>query len=311
MAERVTICEVAPRDGLQIAKGRMPTEVKQRWIAAMAAAGLPQIEVGSFVSPKLIPQMADTGEIVRAAVQLPEARDGRLCVVALAPNLRGAQAAMEAGAQRISVPISVSMGHSRANLNRTPEEQVAEIARMVAWVRAQPRRVEVEVALSTAFGCSFDGVVPVGDVVRVAEGVARAGADAISLADTVGYGHPADIRAKVRAVRAAVGGVMQGLHLHDTMGLGLANAAAGLEEGVRKFDSALAGLGGCPFAPGASGNIVTEDLVFLLESQGFSTGVDLARLIEARAILREGMPDEPMHGQVPKAGIPKTFHRAA
>jgi hydroxymethylglutaryl-CoA lyase len=289
----------------------MPTAIKQRWIAAMAAAGLPQIEVGSFVSPKLIPQMADTGEIVRAAIALPEARNGRLCVVALAPNLRGAQAAMEAGAQRISVPISVSMGHSRANLNRTPEEQTAEIARMVEWLRAQPRRVEVEVALSTAFGCSFDGVVPVDDVVRVAEGVAKAGADAISLADTVGYGHPSDIRAKVRAVREAVGSVMQGLHLHDTMGLGLANAAAGLEEGVRKFDSALAGLGGCPFAPGASGNIVTEDLVFLLESQGFSTGVDLERLIAARAILHEGLPDEALHGQVPRAGIPRTFRRAA
>jgi hydroxymethylglutaryl-CoA lyase len=311
MGETVTICEVGPRDGLQIAKGRMPTEIKQRWIAAMAAAGLPQIEVGSFVSPKLIPQMADTGEIVRAAIALPQAQDGLLCVVALAPNLRGAQAAMEAGAQRISVPISVTMGHSRANLNRTPEEQTAEIARMVEWLRAQPRRVAVEVALSTAFGCSFDGVVPVDDVVRVAEGVARAGADAISLADTVGYGHPSDIRAKVRAVRAAVGGVMQGLHLHDTMGLGLANATAGLEEGVRKFDSALAGLGGCPFAPGASGNIVTEDLVFLLESQGFSTGVDLERLIAARAVLREGLPDEAMHGQVPRAGIPKTFRRAA
>lgn len=311
MGETVTICEVGPRDGLQIAKGRMPTAVKQRWIAAMAESGLPQIEVGSFVSPKLIPQMADTAEIVHAAIALPQARDGRLHVVALAPNLRGAQAAMEAGAQRISVPISVSMGHSRANLNRTPEEQTAEIARMVAWLRAQPRRVEVEVALSTAFGCSFDGVVSVADVVRVAEGVAKAGADAISLADTVGYGHPSDIRAKVRAVRAAVGGVMQGLHLHDTMGLGLANAAAGLEEGVRKFDSALAGLGGCPFAPGASGNIVTEDLVFLLESQGFSTGVDLEGLIAARAALREGLPDEPMHGQVPRAGIPKTFRRAA
>jgi hydroxymethylglutaryl-CoA lyase len=311
MGETVKICEVGPRDGLQNAKGRMPTAVKQRWIAAMAEAGLPQIEVGSFVSPKLIPQMADTGEIVRAAIALPEARDGRLCVVALAPNLRGAQAAMEAGAQRISVPISVSMGHSRANLNRTPEEQTAEIARMVAWLRAQPRRVEVEVALSTAFGCSFDGVVPVADVVRVAEGVAKAGADAISLADTVGYGHPSDIRAKVRAVRSSMGDVMQGLHLHDTMGLGLANAAAGLEEGVRKFDSALAGLGGCPFAPGASGNIVTEDLVFLLESQGFSTGVDLERLIAARAILHEGLPDEVLHGQVPRAGIPRTFRRAA
>lgn len=306
MVETVTICEVGPRDGLQIAKGRMPTAVKTRWIAAMAAAGLPQIEVGSFVSPKLIPQMADTPEIVRRAVLLPN-----VIVVGLAPNLRGVQAAMEARAMRISVPMSVTMGHSRANLNKTPEEQIAEIGRMVAWVRTQERRVEVEVALSTAFGCSFDGVVPVDDVVRIAEGVAATGADAISLADTVGYGNPSDIRAKVRAVRAAVGPVLHGLHLHDTMGLGLANALAGLEEGIRKFDSALAGLGGCPFAPGASGNIVTEDLVFLLESLGFSTGVDLEKLLGARAILHEGLPDEPLHGQLPRAGIPKTYRKAA
>ena len=306
MVETVTICEVGPRDGLQIAKGRMPTAVKTRWIAAMAAAGLPQIEVGSFVSPKLIPLMADTPEIVRRAVLLPN-----VVVVGLAPNLRGVQAAMEAGAMRISVPVSVTIGHSRANLNKTPEEQIAEIARMVAWVRTQERPVEIEVALSTAFGCSFDGVVPVDDVVRIAEGVAATGADAISLADTVGYGNPSDIRAKVRAVRAAVGPVLHGLHLHDTMGLGLANALAGLEEGIRKFDSALAGLGGCPFAPGASGNIVTEDLVFLLESQGFSTGVDLEKLLRARAILHEGLPDEPLNGQLPRAGIPKTYRRAA
>lgn len=308
MAETVTICEVGPRDGLQIAKGRMPTAVKQRWVAAMAQAGLPQIEVGSFVSPKLIPQMADTGEIVRAARGLGVPG---FTVVALAPNLRGTEAALAAGAERITVPISVTMGHSRANLNRTPQEQIAEIARMVACVKASGQAVPVEVTLSTAFGCSFDGVVPVGDVVAVAEGVARAGADAVSLADTVGYGHPDDIRAKVRAVRAAIGDVLIGLHLHDTMGLGLANALAGLEEGIRKYDSALAGLGGCPFAPGASGNIVTEDLVFLLESQGFRTGVDLERLIAARAVLREGLPDEPMHGQVPRAGIPKTYRRAA
>lgn len=306
MAEFVTICEVGPRDGLQIARGRMPTAVKTRWIAAMAGAGLPQIEVGSFVSPKLIPQMADTGEIVRRAVLLPH-----VTVVALAPNLRGAQAAVENGAARISVPISVTMGHSRANLNRTPDEQIAEIQRMMDWLCRLPTRPPVEVALSTAFGCSFDGRVPVADVVRVAEGVAGTGADAITLADTVGYGHPDDIRAKVRAVRAAVGPVLHGLHLHDTMGLGLANALAGLEEGIRKFDSALAGLGGCPFAPGASGNIVTEDLVFLLESQGFSTGVDLAGLIAARAILREGLPDEALHGNVPRAGVPKTYRRAA
>ena len=306
MGEHVIICEVGPRDGLQIAKGIMPTAIKQRWITAMAAAGVAEIEVGSFVSPKLIPQMADTGEIVRHAVTLPG-----LTVVALAPNLRGAMAAYEAGAHRISIPVSVSEGHSRANLNRSPEEQIAEVGRIVEWLGAQERKVPVEASCSTAFGCSFDGRVPVAQVVKVAAGLAKVGVPGLALADTVGYGHPALIKEVVHAVRAEIGPVLEGLHLHDTMGLGLANALAGLEAGIRNFDSALAGLGGCPFAPGASGNIVTEDLVFMLESMGFSTGIDLGRLLEARAPLREGLPNEPMRGGVPQAGIPKTFARAA
>ena len=306
MTEFVTVCEVGPRDGLQIAKAIMPTAIKHRWIAALAEAGLPQIEVGSFVPAKLIPQMADTGEIVRAAIALP-----RVTIVALAPNLRGAQAAYDAGATRISVPVSVTEGHSRSNLNRSPDEQIAEVGRMVAWLRTQPRYIPVEVACSTAFGCSFDGAVPVAAVVRVAVALAETGADAICLADTVGYGNPPEIKAKIRAVRAEIGDLLYSLHLHDTCGLGLANALAGLEEGIRKFDSALAGLGGCPFAPGASGNIVTEDLVFLLESSGFATGIDLDRLIAARAILREGLPNEPMYGNLARAGVPRTFKRAA
>jgi hydroxymethylglutaryl-CoA lyase len=306
MSEHVTVCEVGPRDGLQMAKSIMETRIKSRWIAAIAAAGVPEIEVGSFVPPKLIPQMADTAEIVREAVRLND-----VVIVALAPNLRGAQNAYAAGAHRVSIPVSVSEGHSRANLNRAPAEQIAEVARIVAWVREQPRRMEVEAACSTAFGCSIDGVVPVASVVRVAEGLAEAGVDDVGLADTVGYAHPAQIKTVVRAVRAAIGRKFTGLHLHDTMGLGLANALAGLEEDVRNFDSALAGLGGCPFAPGASGNIVTEDLVFMLESMGFSTGIDLDALIAARDILRAGLPGEAMHGQVPRAGIPKTFRAAA
>jgi hydroxymethylglutaryl-CoA lyase len=306
MAEPVIVCEVGPRDGLQMAKSRMATATKTRWIAALAAAGLPEIEVGSFVPPKLIPQMADTAEIVRRAVLLPN-----VTIVALAPNLKGAQNAYEAGAHRISVPVSVSEGHSRANLNRTPAEQIAEVARIVEWVRAQPRRMQVEGACSTSFGCSFDGRIPVASVVRVASGLAEAGVDMVGLADTVGYGNPALIREVVRAVRAEIGSKLDGLHLHDTMGLGIANALAGLEEGIRNFDAALAGLGGCPFAPGASGNIVTEDLVFMLESMGFSTGIDLDKLIAARAILAEGLPAETMHGQIAVAGVPKTFKVAA
>ncbi len=306
MSEHVLVCEVGPRDGLQMATGRMPTAAKIGWIAAMAAAGVTEIEVGSFVPARVIPQMADTDAVVRASIGLPGAT-----ITALAPNLRGAQAAYAAGAHRLSIPVSVSEGHSRANLNRTPAEQVAEVGRVVAWVRTQPRTMVVVAACSTAFGCSIDGAVPERAVLAVAAGLAAAGVEAISLADTVGYAHPAQIRGLVRAVRGEVGGRLDNLHLHDTMGLGLANALAGLEEGIRAFDSSLAGLGGCPYAPGASGNIVTEDLVFMLESMGFATGIDLDRLVAARDLLAAGLPGEPMRGGVAKAGLPKTFRMAA
>ena len=305
MQERVTVCEVGPRDGLQMAHSRMPTATKIRWINAIASAGVPEIEVGSFVPPRLIPQMADTAEVVAATRTLPA------IIVALVPNLRGAQAAAAAGARRITIPVSVSEGHSRANTNRGTMEQVAEVRRIVEWVRAEGAPLEIEGACSTSFGCSIDGVIAEGAVVAVAAALAEAGVDMVALADTVGYAHPAQVRSVVRAVRSAIGGKLDGLHLHDTMGLGLANALAGLDEGIRSFDAALAGLGGCPFAPGASGNIVTEDLVYMLESMGFATGIDLERLVAARAILREGLPDEATHGAVARAGIPRTFRAAA
>ena len=305
MGERVVVCEVGPRDGLQMSQSRMATATKIRWIEALVAAGLPEVEVGSFVPPRLIPQMADTGEVVAAVRHLPAV------IVALAPNLRGAQAAAAAGAARVTIPVSVSEGHSRANTNRGTMDQVAEVRRIVAWARADAPGLQVEGACSTAFACSIDGVVPEAAAVRVAAALAEAGVDAVALADTVGYAHPAQVRSLVRAVRAEIGGVLEGLHLHDTMGLGLANALAGLEEGVRAFDASLAGLGGCPFAPGASGNIVTEDLVFMLESMGFSTGVSLDGLAAARAILQEGLPGEALHGAVARAGVPRTFAPAA
>ncbi len=305
MSERVVVCEVGPRDGLQMAHSRMATADKIRWIRAIAAAGVPEIEVGSFVPARVIPQMGDTGEVVRAVRDLPAV------IVALAPNLKGAQLAAEAGAARISVPVSVSEGHSRANTNRSTDEAVAEVGRIAAWVRESGVRLEVEGALSTAFGCSIDGLVPERRVVEVAAALLAAGADFVALADTVGYAHPAQIRSVVRAVRAEVGDRLEGLHLHDTMGLGMANALAGLEEGIRNFDSSLAGLGGCPYAPGASGNIVTEDLVFMLESMGMATGIDLDGLLAARAILAEALPDEARHGGLARAGIPRTFRAAA
>jgi hydroxymethylglutaryl-CoA lyase len=249
--------------------------------------------------------MADTAEVVRAARLLPGVR-----VAALAPNLKGAQNAFAAGVERIVVPVSVSEGHSRANTNRAPLEQVAEVGRIAEWLAAQPRRVELEAGCATAFGCSIDGEVPTAAVVKIAEALVAAGVDVIALADTVGWGNPVMVRERVRAVRAVVGPKLQKLHLHDTLGLGLANVLAGLEEDIRSFDAALAGLGGCPFAPGAAGNIVTEDLVFLLESMGFATGISLPALLASRDLLAAGLPDEPLRGALGRAGLPKTFHPA-
>lgn len=306
MGEKVRVCEVGPRDGLQMAEAIMPTDVKVEWIRSLVAAGLHEIEVGSFVPPKLIPQMADTGEVVRASRDI-----AGLTIVTLAPNLKGAQRAHESGADVVIIPVSVSEGHSRANTNKGSLQQVEEVRAIVEWAKAQERPMKVDAGCATAFGCSIEGAVPQERVVMVAAALAEAGVDGVVLADTVGYGNPAQVRAVIRAVRQEIGPVLNRLHLHDTMGLGLANALAGLEEGIRCFDSALAGLGGCPFAPGASGNIVTEDLVFMLESMGFDTGIDLEGLFRAREVLRRGLPEATLLGNVNKAGIPRTYRQAA
>jgi hydroxymethylglutaryl-CoA lyase len=306
MGEQVVVTEVGPRDGLQMAHSIMPTQVKIRWISAMAEAGIREIEVGSFVPPKLVPQMADTAEIVEASLKIPD-----LQVVALVPNLKGAQRAYEKGAHAILVPVSVSEAHSRANTRKGTRDQVEEVRQIVEWVRTQERPMKVDAGCATAFGCSIDGHVPESRVLEIATALAEAGIDGMALADTVGYGNPAQVRSLVRAVRSATGAKLERLHLHDTMGLGIANALAGLEEGIRCFDSALGGLGGCPFAPGASGNIVTEDLVFMLESMGFSTGIDLDALLKTREILQSGIPEETLLGNVARAGIPRTYRHAA
>jgi hydroxymethylglutaryl-CoA lyase len=255
----------------------------------------------------VIPQLADTPEIVARVLETVPG----LTVQALAPNLRGAQNAYNAGVHKISIPVSVSDGHSQANLNRTPAQSIEMMREIMDWLKAQPRKVPVVAGASTAFGCSIDGVVPTAKTVALCKGLADAGVDEIMLADTVGYAHPAQVKEVVLATRDAIGPVLYGLHLHDTCGLGIANALAGLEVGIRAFDSCLAGLGGCPYAPGASGNVVTEDLVFMLESMGFSTGIDIPALLEARKVLHAGLPAEPLHGQMPKAGLPPTFRKAA
>jgi hydroxymethylglutaryl-CoA lyase len=299
---QVHICEVGPRDGLQNAKHLMPTEAKKAWIAALAHAGLKEIEVGSFVPPKLIPAMADTGEVVAFAKTIPG-----LKVVALAPNLKGFQRAIEAGAHKVTFPVSASRQHSESNVRMTPEQMVDEVRKCAQFPHPG---VEIEGAVSTAFGCTMQGVVPEDDVVRIAQALAEF-CDGVALADTVGYANPAQVRRLFRRVKESIGKKLEGAHFHNTRGLGLANALAAYEEGVRAFDSSMAGLGGCPFAPGASGNVITEDLVFMFESMGVSTGIDLDKLFLAREVLVNAIPDEPVYGHTPLAGLPKGFRAAA
>ena len=305
---QILISEVGPRDGLQSIQSILPFEAKCAWIAAEAAAGVREIEVGSFVPAKVLPQLADTAQVVRFARTLPD-----LNVAVLVPNLTGAQAAVAAGVHKITLPLSVSETHSLRNVRRTHEQMIAQARAIAELLRSLPaeQRPTLEGGLSTAFGCTLEGDVPPDRVVALAEQLMRAGCDEVGLSDTTGYANPTQIKSLVRRVRAAVGEhSFNGLHLHNTRGLGLANVLAGLEVGITTFDSSLGGLGGCPFAPGASGNIVTEDLVFMLEAMGLETGIDLTKLFAAREILRKALPEsEELYGFTPLAGLPLGFRQ--
>jgi len=304
----IVVSEVGPRDGLQSVARVMPTAVKQRWIAALAAAGLREIEVGSFVSPKRLPQMADTAEVVEAAVNIPG-----LIVQALVPNRKGAERALAAGAHKLTIPVSASRAHSLANVGMTPEDALAQVASICQLRSALPpeRRPGIEAGVATAFGCTIEGPVDEDWVLTLATRLAATGVDSVGLADTTGYANPAQVKRLFTRLAREIGERAGGAHFHNTRGLGLANVVAALDAGVATFDSSQGGLGGCPYAPGATGNIVTEDLVYLLESMGLRTGIDLEALIAARALIDEGLPGEALYGQVAEAGLPKGFVPAA
>ncbi len=291
----ILVSEVGPRDGLQSIKREMPLDDKKAWIAAEAAAGVREIEVGSFVPPSLLPQMADTAELVKFARTIPG-----LNVVALVPNAKGAARAVEAGVHALSIPFSMSETHSIRNVRKDHPAMLAEIAEVASIAKAGG--VHFAVSLSTAFGCTIEGAVSEEAVVRLAAASAEAGAEEFSLSDTTGYADPAQVKRLIRKVRGAVGDKLTTLHLHNTRGLGLANALAGLDEGITTLDASLGGLGGCPFAPGASGNLVTEDLVLMLNAMGYETGIDLEKLLKVRTILAEALPGEPLYGFTPDAG---------
>jgi hydroxymethylglutaryl-CoA lyase len=302
----VTVVEVGPRDGLQSVAQTMPTAAKVWWIDALADAGLDHIQVGSFVSPRALPQMADCADVVRHALAI----DG-LRVSVLVPNLRYAEIAFAAGVDAVTIPVSVSEPHSLANIRKTHEEILADVSAIVALRDERHPEIEVEIGLATAFGCTIQGPVSEDEVVRLALEVTERGVDSIHVSDTVGVANPTQIRRLVPRLRAEIGEVCRSVHLHNTRGQGLANVVAALDVGIRDFDASHGGLGGCPYAPGATGNIVTEDLVFLLESMGLRTGIDLERLIDARAVLRSGLPDEALYGHVADAGLPKGFAPAS
>jgi hydroxymethylglutaryl-CoA lyase len=298
----VLISEVGPRDGLQSVKATMPTVDKLRWIDALVAAGLREIEVGSFVPARLLPQMADVVDVVHHTL-----RHQGITVMALVPNRRGAEAALAAGVHKITLPVSASEAHSLANVRKTPAQMLDELREVHALRRELAPAVSMEVGLSTAFGCTLQGAVNEEDVIRLAVACVEAGVDEVGLSDTTGMANPAQVRRLFTRLRDELGERAGAAHMHNTRGLGLANCLAAFDVGVRTFDASLGGLGGCPYAPGASGNVVTEDLVFMFEAMGVRTGIDISKLIAAREPLGAGLPGEPVYGMTPEAGLPKNF----
>lgn len=300
----VVVCEVGLRDGLQMFEQLFPTDQKIEWIRAEFAAGVREIEVTSFVPPKLVPQFVDSQEVTEAAVAIPGLR-----VSAFVPNLKGAERAVALGVHRLNCGVSVSRTHNLKNLRREREETVADIGNIVQMLRQQPEatRPSLVGGLSSALGCGFEGAIAVDDVVRFAVALAEAGVDELMIADTVGYADPALVRKAFKAVRAEVGNLPISAHFHDTRGLGLANVDAALECGVRRFDASLAGLGGCQFALGATGNIVMDDLCFMLDSMGMRTGVDLEKLLKVREIIARNLPGTSLYGGLARSGLPRNY----
>ncbi|MCB1362904.1 MAG: hydroxymethylglutaryl-CoA lyase [Rhodobacteraceae bacterium] len=302
--DRVALREVGLRDGLQLVGSWPGTAAKGEWVRREGAAGVRWFETGSFLPAGTFPQFADVRQVVDAV------RDAGAHGIGLVLNERGAEAAIASGVPELACVVSATETHSRANVRRSVAESIAVAAHACALRDAAPHRPLVSATIGMSLGCSMTGTVAAADVLSIAERLFHAGVDLVTLADTVGYAGPAEVGALVRAVRPIAGSRPLAVHLHDTRGLGLANAAAALDAGIRILDASLGGLGGCPFAPGATGNIVMEDLAFLCEKQGFATGIDLEALCATRAILADEMPNERLHGGLARSGLPLGFSGA-
>ena len=302
----VTLRDVGLRDGLQSLSRTLPTADKLHWLQALHAAGVREVEVGSFVPARLLPQLADTADLVAAAKQLPG-----LVTSVLVPNLKGAEAALDSGADVMLLPLSASRAHSLANLRKPPDDVVADIGRIRAARDAAGSRCVLEVGFSTAFGCTIQGRVEEDEVARLMQAVLDAGADRVGLADTVGYADPLQVTRLFERCFAIAGDRLACGHFHDTRGLGLANVYAAWRTGVRRFDACVGGIGGCPHAPGASGNVATEDVAYLFRSMGVPTGLDFDALLALRGRIAQWLDGEPLHGAIWRAGLPRTLQGAA
>jgi hydroxymethylglutaryl-CoA lyase len=297
--DRVTLREVGLRDGLQLVKTFPSTSAKQRWIRDEYAAGVRHFEVGSFLPAKTFPQFADVRDIVQTIAALPGAHG-----IALTLNERGVNEALASGVAEVATVVSATEEHSQANANRSRDSAIANVKRLCELRDASPHKPVVNAAISVALGCSIVGPVDPNEVIRLSEKLYEAGVDFVAIADTVGYAGPKQVGELTKAVVRIAGSKPVCVHLHDTRGMGIANASAALDAGARILDGSLGGLGGCPFAPGATGNVVFEDLAFLCESKGFATGIDIEKLIAVRAILRSEMPGEALYGGLARAGLP-------
>ena len=306
MADQVVLREVGLRDGIQMAKRFVETAYKREWALRLQAAGVREIELTSFVPPKVVPQFADADELAGVIPEL-----SGVVASALVPNLKGAERALAAGFRHINYVLSISEAHSQSNVRRSTQEAVSEFQRIAALRETEAGQgMVLGVGLATSFGCTLQGHVDIDRVFEVANKVVEGGADELIVADTVGYGNPAQVRAILPTIIGIADGRRVICHFHDTRGLGLANVLAALDTGVRVFDTSIAGLGGCPFAPGATGNINTEDTAFMLESMGFATGIDIPALLDLRGDVERWLGDERYSGAIARAGLPKTFQTA-
>jgi len=299
MPQEVYIQEVGPRDGLQNIEQFLETEKKIQLIKLLAQSGIRRIEATSFVHPKAIPQFRDAKEIISGVINLKGVE-----LSALVPNLVGARNALQTGIKELNFVFSISESHNKNNVNRAREESVQELEKILS-LKKDKLDMNVKVSLATVFGCPFEGEVKVEETLRYIEKVKDLGVDTITLADTVGYGNPKKVREIVKSCLDQFPLITFGVHFHNTRGLGLPNVLVCLEEGIKIFDSSIGGLGGCPFAPGATGNISTEDLAFMFEGMGIKTGVNIKLLFEASRFLQNNLKDTPLSSQLFKAGPPK------